>query len=61
MWKNFSKIMPRSMLKLDEDMSEAIKKMGKMREIMEYLPKTDCGMCGASTCQTLVGHCDEKS
>jgi iron only hydrogenase large subunit-like protein len=51
---NVSKIQPRSMLKLDEDMSEAIKKMGKMREIMEYLPKTDCGMCGASTCQTLA-------
>lgn len=51
---NVSKIMPRSMLKLDEDMSEAIKKMGKMREIMDYLPKTDCGMCGASTCQTLA-------
>ncbi|NVN95247.1 MAG: 4Fe-4S binding protein [Bacteroidetes bacterium] len=51
---NVSKIMPRSMLKLDENMSEAIKKMGKMRDIMEYLPKTDCGMCGASTCQTLA-------
>jgi len=51
---NVSKIMPRSMLKLDEDMSEAIRKMSKMREIMEYLPKTDCGMCGAATCQTLA-------
>ena len=48
-----SKIMPRSMLKLDENMSEAIKKMDKMRDIMGYLPKTDCGICGASSCQTL--------
>jgi len=49
-----SKIMPRSMLKLDEDMSEAIKKMSKLREILTYLPKTDCGLCGAPTCQTLA-------
>ncbi len=51
---SISKIMPRSMLKLDEDMSEAIRKMDKMRDIMEYLPKTDCGMCGAATCLTLA-------
>lgn len=49
-----SKIMPRSMLKLDEDMTEAIKKMNKLREVLSYLPKTDCGMCGAPTCQTLA-------
>jgi len=51
---SISKIQPRSMLKLDEIMSEAIKKMSKIHEIMEYLPKTDCGICGAPSCLTLA-------
>ncbi len=48
------KIRPRSMLKLDEDISVAIKKMGRIREIIEYLPKVDCGICGSPSCQALA-------
>ena len=47
-------VKPRSMLKLDEDMSEAINKLGGIHEIMTFLPMTDCSLCGAPTCQTLA-------
>ncbi len=48
------KIRPRSMMKLDEDINEALKKMSHIREIMEYLPKTDCCVCGSPSCQSLA-------
>jgi iron only hydrogenase large subunit-like protein len=47
------KIIPRSMMKLDEDMSIAIKKMTLIEELMKQLPGIDCGICGAPTCQAL--------
>jgi len=48
------KIKPRSMMKLDEDMAEAMRKMRRVKEIMKCLPKVDCGACGAPNCQTLA-------
>jgi Na+-translocating ferredoxin:NAD+ oxidoreductase RNF subunit RnfB len=42
------------MLKLDDDMIEAIKKMEKVRNIMCFLPGIDCGGCGSPTCEALA-------
>ncbi|KAF0200194.1 MAG: Fe-S cluster domain-containing [Bacteroidetes bacterium] len=47
-------IKPRSMMKLDENMSEAMKKMEKVNRIMQLLPMVDCGICGAPSCQALA-------
>lgn len=47
-------VKPRSMLKLDEDMSKAIEKMERVQRIMCFLPGIDCGSCGAPSCQALA-------
>ena len=47
-------IKPRSMLVLDEDISKALEKMKKINEIRAMLPQTDCGICGAPTCDALA-------
>jgi len=47
-------IKPRSILKLDENMAEAMKKMDKVNKIMQLLPLVDCGICGAPSCQALA-------
>ncbi len=51
---SIGKIKPRSMMKLDENMAEAMKKMRRVKEIMKCLPGVDCGACGAPTCQALA-------
>ncbi|HSH50515.1 MAG TPA: [Fe-Fe] hydrogenase large subunit C-terminal domain-containing protein, partial [Bacteroidales bacterium] len=51
---SLGKIRPRSMMKLDENMSEAMKKMRRVKEIMKCLPGVDCGACGAPSCQALA-------
>lgn len=48
------KVFPRSMLKLDENMAEALKKMNRVREIVKNLPMVDCGSCGAPNCQAFA-------
>ncbi len=48
------KISPRSMMKLDEDMSEAMRKIDLIRQIMQMLPGVDCGACGSPGCQVLA-------
>jgi len=48
------KILPRSMVVLDENRNIAMKKMALIRELMEHLPGVDCGTCGAPTCQALA-------
>ena len=48
------KIKPRSMMKLDENMGEAMKKMRRVKEILKCLPDVDCGACGAPNCQALA-------
>lgn len=47
-------IKPRSMMKLDEDMSEAMRKMKLIRQIMQMLPMVDCGACGSPGCHALA-------
>ncbi len=49
-----NKILPRSMDKLDEDMTRAMHKMQKVQEIMKTLPYVDCGLCGSPTCNALA-------
>lgn len=48
------KIEPRPTLKLDDDMEIAIRKMEKMRQILDDLPGLDCGSCGSPNCQALA-------
>ena len=47
-------VIPRSIMKLDEDMTRALKKMRRVRDIMNRLPGVDCGTCGAPTCSALA-------
>ncbi|MDD2279245.1 MAG: [Fe-Fe] hydrogenase large subunit C-terminal domain-containing protein [Bacteroidales bacterium] len=47
-------VKPRNMLKLDEDMAKAMKKMERVQRIMKFLPGIDCGTCGAPSCQALA-------
>ncbi|MDX9694916.1 MAG: [Fe-Fe] hydrogenase large subunit C-terminal domain-containing protein [Bacteroidales bacterium] len=48
------KINPRSMMKLDENMTEAMNKMRRVKEITKCLPGVDCGACGAPNCLSLA-------
>ncbi len=41
-------------LKLDNNMKKALKKMQKLEEINEGLPGLDCGACGAPSCHALA-------
>ncbi|MBN2487012.1 MAG: 4Fe-4S binding protein [Bacteroidales bacterium] len=47
-------IEPRSMLKLDENTEEALRKMERIRKIFSYLPGIDCGACGTPSCRSLA-------
>ena len=47
-------VMPRSIMKLDEDMTRALKKMRKIKDLMNTLPGVDCGVCGAPSCSSLA-------
>lgn len=49
-----NQVEPRSMLKLDEDMAKAMKKMERVNRIMGYLPGIDCVVCGAPSCLALA-------
>jgi iron only hydrogenase large subunit-like protein len=48
------KIQPRSIIKLDDNMAEAMKKMKRIHEINNILPQVDCGICGAPSCQAFA-------
>ena len=48
------KIHPRSILKLDDNRTEAMRKMQRMNKIKEMLPHVDCGICGAPSCQAFA-------
>ncbi|MGQ1891710.1 [Fe-Fe] hydrogenase large subunit C-terminal domain-containing protein [Thermophagus sp. OGC60D27] len=45
---------PRSMLALDPDVGEALRKIQQVRHLMCFLPGIDCGACGAPNCQSLA-------
>ena len=47
-------IHPRSMLVLDDNIAVALEKMKKIDEYRARLPQTDCGICGAPTCDALA-------
>lgn len=44
---------PRS-ISLDPDISKALEKMNKIKELERMLPQIDCGVCGAPTCDALA-------
>ncbi len=44
----------KSILKLDNNMAKALKKMKKLEEINDGLPGLDCGACGAPSCRALA-------
>ena len=48
------KIQPRSIIKLDDNMAEAMKKMKRINDIKNILPQVDCGICGAPSCQAFA-------
>ncbi|MDR0368242.1 MAG: 4Fe-4S binding protein [Bacteroidales bacterium] len=48
------KILPRSIIKLDDNMAEAMKKMKRINEINNILPQVDCGICGTPSCQAFA-------
>ncbi len=41
-------------MKLDDDLSTAMKKLGELEEINKELPGLDCGACGAPSCRALA-------
>lgn len=47
-------IMPNSVMKLDDDIVEAMRKMERIDEICKRLPGYDCGSCGSPTCRTFA-------
>jgi iron only hydrogenase large subunit-like protein len=51
---NIQAINPRSMMKLDENMEEAMRKMEKSTRMLQCLPLTDCGACGSPNCQAFA-------
>jgi len=49
-----NRIEPRSIVKLDDDLQKAMKKMERIQEIQSELPQVDCGVCGSPTCEALA-------
>ncbi len=45
---------PRSVMKLSDDMAEALRMMDRMEDISKRLPGLDCGSCGSPSCKTLA-------
>lgn len=48
------KILPRSMMVLDNDISIAFQKLTKIKELEAKLPQIDCSVCGAPSCRALA-------
>jgi hypothetical protein len=49
------------MVKLDEDMAKAMKKMERGNRINVLPPGIDCGVCGAPSCLGVSrGHCARR-
>lgn len=48
------KIHPRSILKLDDNMADAMIKMKRIYELNNLLPQVDCGICGSPSCKALA-------
>ncbi|MEG0268929.1 MAG: [Fe-Fe] hydrogenase large subunit C-terminal domain-containing protein [Clostridia bacterium] len=57
-------ISPNSVMRLDEDIVEAMRKLEQLEEIVRSLPGYDCGSCGSPTCRTFAedivrGYCNK--
>ena len=48
------RIMPNTVMKLDDDLMEAMRKMERIEKIYSELPGFDCGSCGSPTCRTFA-------
>jgi len=48
------KILPKSALKLDDNLVEAIRKMELLEKTVKDLPGLDCGSCGSPNCRSLA-------
>lgn len=48
------RVLPRSILKLDNEVPEAMIKMKRMYELNSLLPQVDCGICGSPSCKALA-------
>jgi iron only hydrogenase large subunit-like protein len=48
------KIVYQPIMNLDPDINEAMKKMNRIEEIYEDMPKLDCGSCGSPSCRALA-------
>ncbi len=47
-------ILPRPVLKIDDDMVAAMRKLEQIEEITERLPGLDCGSCGSPSCHAMA-------
>ncbi len=47
-------VKPRSMHALDENRVEAMRKMEKIKQVVNCLPRIDCGVCGSPNCQAFA-------
>ena len=45
---------PKNILKLSDDVIEAVRMMDRLETITRTLPGLDCGSCGSPTCRTLA-------
>ncbi len=53
-WRLDKEILPKPVMKLDDDISSAIKKMEELKRIYSDLPGLDCGSCGSPSCRTFA-------
>ncbi len=53
-WVMDKEIMEKPVMKLDDNIVVAIRKLEEMERIVELLPGLDCGSCGSPSCRTLA-------
>ena len=53
-WKLEGEIAEKPVMKLDDDVAAANRKMEEMEGIAALLPGLDCGSCGSPSCRTLA-------
>nr|WP_026893765.1 [Fe-Fe] hydrogenase large subunit C-terminal domain-containing protein [Clostridiisalibacter paucivorans] len=51
-WTN--ELKPKEIMQLDDDFETAVKKIEKLKYILDILPGLDCGSCGAPSCRALA-------
>lgn len=47
-------VLPRQVMKIDDNMVKAMKKLEKIEEITKRLPGLDCGSCGSPSCHAMA-------